>query len=365
MKTGQLVSFLGGVLDGACTAVPILLWSETGLGKSSIVHQVAAEHGLLVEELRLATQETGDLIGLPRSQRTVDGQGNERHETVWDPPSWFPFDLESRGVLFLDECNRAPREIRAGIFSLLDTNLDRRHLHTHEFPPGWHIIAAGNPPSDREQTDELATAFLARFAQFYVEWDVASWVEWFKSQASFHEILMQWVACGGLKNYGVRKHALEVLPNPRAVELLSILLSKNLVPAGHLHEIASGLLGSEAADELVLLVETYRLQVVQGAEILASYPSVRARFQSQSLEDATATAHNLLETFPTRSLSDIELENLRLCLEDATSEHRSLIISTLNKRKDGERMFQEIRRKSEQLGKWACETFPAGGARVS
>lgn len=141
--------------------VPVVLWGDRGVGKSSIVRQVAKELGIPYIDLRLATQEVSDLIGIPTVG--IDPTSGKK-KTYWARPEWFPGDDTPKGILFLDEMNRAPRDVTQATFQLV---LDKR-LHTHVLPPGWRIVAACNYFGSYD-VRELDEAMMSRFAHIDVE----------------------------------------------------------------------------------------------------------------------------------------------------------------------------------------------------
>lgn len=150
------------ILKALITAdVPAVLWGERGIGKSSIVRQIARELNIPYVDLRLATQEVSDLIGIP----TVDVDPvTKKRKTYWARPEWFPGEDQPSGILFLDEMNRAPRDVTQATFQLV---LDKR-LHTHVLPEGWHIVAACNYFGAYD-VRELDEAMMSRFAHIDVE----------------------------------------------------------------------------------------------------------------------------------------------------------------------------------------------------
>ena len=142
-------------LINANTAV--MLVGHHGVGKSQGVKQFCDENELGFVDLRLGTQDVGDILGL--ADFKVDDNG-ERIATKFMPPDWFPMDPNSRGLIFLDEINRARRDVLQAVFQLV---LDKR-IHTYELPKGWHVVAAMNPSTqDYIVTDLSDKAFLDRF----------------------------------------------------------------------------------------------------------------------------------------------------------------------------------------------------------
>jgi len=133
----------------------LMIWGDRGIGKSGIVRQVGEELGWPVIDLRLATQEVADLIGIPYEK---DGT------TRWAKPEWFPTEEQPHGILFLDEINRAQRDVVQAVFQLV---LDHK-LHTHVLPQGWTVVAAGNYFGSYD-VREMDEAMMSRFGHIDVE----------------------------------------------------------------------------------------------------------------------------------------------------------------------------------------------------
>jgi len=141
-----------------------LLWGERGIGKTALVHALADEVGRELRPLYLATQEPGDLIGLP----TRDGD-----RTTWALPDWWPKEGE-RVIIFLDEINRAPRYTLSAILPLLT----ERRLHGHPLPPDTWIVAAANPPNGVYHVTDFDSALVNRFVHLIITPDWDGWFQW-------------------------------------------------------------------------------------------------------------------------------------------------------------------------------------------
>src|SRR5690349_18105341 len=111
-----------------------MLWGPPGIGKSSIVAQTAAAHGIGLIDVRLSQLAPTDLRGLPVAESGV---------ARWYPPEFLPQD--GAGILFLDELNLAPPVMQGMAQQLI---LDRR-VGSYRVPEGWFIWAAGNRKEDR------------------------------------------------------------------------------------------------------------------------------------------------------------------------------------------------------------------------
>ena len=146
---------------------PVMLWGAPGVGKSQMVAQIAAGHGVPLIDIRLSQMEPSDLRGIPFK----DGDSVE-----WAIPAMLP-NAERHGqsgILFLDEITSAPPSVSAAAYQLI---LDRR-LGNYEVPTGWAIFAAGNRQGDRGVTYTMPAPLANRFSHFDVDINVDDWVAW-------------------------------------------------------------------------------------------------------------------------------------------------------------------------------------------
>lgn len=159
------------------------VWGHAGIGKSSIIKQYAKEKGYHFFPLYLGTQsDLGDILGLADFKRDANGTAIA---TTFAIPVWLRDTIDyceanpnSGAILFLDEFNRARRDILNGMFSLA---LDKT-FHTLKLPKNCHIIAAGNPPTDEYYTTDVnETALMARFVHIKLEPTIEEWVSYAKA----------------------------------------------------------------------------------------------------------------------------------------------------------------------------------------
>jgi hypothetical protein len=146
---------------------PVMLWGPPGVGKSQIVGQVAAGHGVEIVDIRLSQMEPSDLRGIPFKQdRKVE----------WAIPAMLP-DVEAHGeagILFLDEITSAPPSVSAAAYQLI---LDRR-LGDYRVPERWAIVAAGNRQGDRGVTYSMPAPLANRFSHYEVDVNLDDWAAW-------------------------------------------------------------------------------------------------------------------------------------------------------------------------------------------
>jgi AAA domain (dynein-related subfamily) len=146
---------------------PVMLWGPPGVGKSQMVAQIAAHHGVPVVDIRLSQMEPTDLRGIPfRVNDLVE----------WAVPAMLPSAARhgAAGILFLDELTSAAPTVSAAAYQLI---LDRR-LGEYRVPEGWAIFAAGNRQGDRGVTYSMPAPLANRFSHFEVETHLDDWVAW-------------------------------------------------------------------------------------------------------------------------------------------------------------------------------------------
>ncbi len=162
MRATNLITTITSLVE---QRVPTFLWGAPGIGKSSIVKQIAEDRGVGFIDLRLALMDPTDLKGIPFYDK-------ESHTALWAPPAFLPKSGE--GILFLDELNSAPPSVQASAYQLI---LDRK-VGEYELPNGWAIVAAGNREGDRGVTYRMPSPLANRFVHFEMEVDVGDWRLW-------------------------------------------------------------------------------------------------------------------------------------------------------------------------------------------
>ena len=272
------------VKQAALKKITPMLWGRAGIGKSEVVLEVCkeiakdfkieftTEYDLFDKEhfgmvdLRLGTQEVGDLIGIPRTNKVVLSCGKEAERTIWALPSWFPIDPDSKGIIFLDELNRGRLEVIQAIFQLV---LNRR-LHTHKLPEGWSIVSACNPSGDNYFVNELDEALLDRFVNLQFTPEIKEWIEFGKNTGHISLGITDFIekypqALG--TNYNALP--IEIKPTPRSWEMLTKMLDgleKDLWL-----EVASALIGTEFALSFINSLEKELDKPLRAEQILNEF----------------------------------------------------------------------------------------------
>ena len=135
-----------------------MLWGTRGVGKSSIVRQVAEHFDVPLVDLRLTTIEPVDIRGAIYADDT-------QQKTVWFPPEFLPTPDQAKGILFLDELTAADQRLQISAYSLI---LDRRVGH-YRLPDGWQVVAAGNAAYHGAVSHDMGTALADRMFHFNVQ----------------------------------------------------------------------------------------------------------------------------------------------------------------------------------------------------
>ena len=230
---------------------PILTRGRHGIGKSTLVYQLAKQMDLEVVERRASQMTEGDLLGLPKVTKGV---------TQWLAPEWLHTACEKPVILFLDEVDRATMEVRQGIFELCDS----RKIAGYTLHPDTLIFAAvnGGEHGAQYQVGEMDPAELDRYTVFDGEPSVEDWLTWAKDEV-----------CDEIWNFINQNHQhLEhredyepnkVYPSRRSWERLSKTLNglDKIEHSPVLYHLATGCVGFEAAIALNDFIKNYERQV--------------------------------------------------------------------------------------------------------
>ena len=230
---------------------PILTRGRHGIGKSTLVYQLAKQMDLEVVERRASQMTDGDLLGLPKGTKGV---------TQWLAPEWLHTACEKPVILFLDEVDRATMEVRQGIFELCDS----RKIAGYTLHPDTLIFAAvnGGEHGAQYQVGEMDPAELDRYTVFDVEPTVEDWLTWAKDEV-----------CDEIWNFINQNHQhLEhredyepnkVYPSRRSWERLSKTLNglDKIEHSPVLYHLATGFVGFEATIALNDFIKNYERQV--------------------------------------------------------------------------------------------------------
>ena len=207
----------------------VFIWGAPGIGKTEILHQVAKELEVAVEEWHLATIEPTDFRGVPKVENVMNSNDPKDERSVSKLPALFPTSDGKNGkggIMFFDELNRAPEMVLGASLSLA---LSGRHGQ-YELPPHWIVIAAGNRPDDipgRLIDDKI---LWNRFHHLNYKPEIEEWAEYSKTLPYMNPDLIEFLSKkdkDGRSIYGEYYHQLTPeksnpnWPSPRTWEMAS------------------------------------------------------------------------------------------------------------------------------------------------
>ena len=232
MKAKERSSSLESLIEAQ---IPVFVWGSPGIGKSSIVKEIAIQKGLEFVDLRLSLLDPTDLKGIPFFDQ-------ENNQAVWASPNFLPSSPDSKGILFLDEINTAPPSVQASAYQLV---LDRK-VGDYELPKGWSIVAAGNNESDRGVVYRMPPPLANRFVHLNMEVSFEDWKGWaYLSGIDASIIAFLHYDSSKLFEFDPSKNQ-KSFPTPRSWEYVDKILKSGVAPT-LLMDIVSGAVGSESA----------------------------------------------------------------------------------------------------------------------
>jgi MoxR-like ATPase len=205
MNPSSLKAYLNNLIAKKLQ-ISTMIWGPPGIGKSSIVSQIARENEIDFVDVRLSQLAPTDLRGLPVAEDGI---------SKWFPPEFLP--RSGKGILFLDELNMAPPAMQGVAQQLI---LDRC-VGSYTVPDGWYVWAAGNRKEDRAAVFDMPAPLANRFLHLEVESDFDS----FKAYALEKRLHEQIIAFLSFRSTLLHKIDPQqpAFPTPRSWEMASAL----------------------------------------------------------------------------------------------------------------------------------------------
>ncbi|MGM0419293.1 MAG: ATP-binding protein [Thermodesulfobacteriota bacterium] len=186
-----------------------------GIGKSSIVKQIAEEKNFFFIDTRLAFKENIDLGGYP-----VPDHKNQK--MIYYRPKFIPPETVPEGyngiVWFLDESNRAHPTVIQTLFQIITESRCGEHL----LPEKTNIILAGNLGEDDMTTitDFDDAALDGRLAIFHLKPKARDWLVW-AAHNNIHPAVIEYISLFPERLWDEK----DINPNPRGWHQASNALS--------------------------------------------------------------------------------------------------------------------------------------------
>ena len=192
--------------------VAISIEASAGIGKTSIIEQIANERNMGFVKLDLhQMEEPGDIIGYPVTEyecqikrRIIDKDGNAHIEVlprnVWvnakkleegpganmkfvqtgnsrmsyAKPAWVPEYNDNGTILFLDDYVRATPQL---LQACMDLILEQKYV-SWSLPKKTTIVLSNNPDDGNYNVNSLDEAQRTRFMNFNIAYDLGAWMSW-------------------------------------------------------------------------------------------------------------------------------------------------------------------------------------------
>lgn len=194
--------------------VPMLV-SKPGIGKTSIVEQIAVEDDYHLLTIPLASYDAGEIAGYPIL---------DKEEGVYSraKPFWLDTPTDKPVILFFDEISQAPTA-NVNVLAML---VNERKLGEHKLNDNVVIVCAGNQMQHRAGTNPLPSHFKDRVTFFEVMEDVVEFVAYGNSK-DLHPYIL-----GYLRNrptqLSVFDPAVDSCPSPRSWMRVDTILKMSL-----------------------------------------------------------------------------------------------------------------------------------------
>lgn len=189
--------------------VAINIVGERGLGKTSIIEQIAKERNMGYTKVALSQlEEIGDLIGFPckefeaqlfKAEKQADGTvkkvplklvwGNENAFKNLNPnmykftgntrmgyakPSWIPKYNENGNIVLLDDWTRCTPVF---VNAIMDLIKDQEYM-SWKLPEKTIVLLTSNPDNGSYNVSALDPAQEGRYVDFVMEFNIDDWAKW-------------------------------------------------------------------------------------------------------------------------------------------------------------------------------------------
>lgn len=167
MKASKLVDVLKTLI---AKQINVCVIGSPGLGKTSVVRQVAKDIGYDVIEKHLPTMLVED-FGIPY----IDANGTTFSYRM---PEWYPYEgkpnLAEKGILFFDDRNQANADIQKVLANIQQA----RTLHGVPLAKGWTVISTGNKSTDRAGANRILSHLSDREIAIEFDADLNDSCQW-------------------------------------------------------------------------------------------------------------------------------------------------------------------------------------------
>jgi len=253
---GNYKEVKGWIKDALELGLPVLLLGHPGVGKSTMIREIAEEFGMDVVELWLSLVKPTELCGF---WLTDEKTGKVRYCM----PNWVKTDEKGNPVPFLlfmmDDFNT--------VISLLHRDpvyqiVFEQRIGPVKFAKGTKIVVAGILLTDNTLAVPISSALINRFVQIILEPDVDCWLEWAR-KAGVSPEMRAYIKFKGLKalfDLPQDENDQNPFPTPRSITAADHVYQryKNEFSREELIGLVGGAIGLSAANEFINYVDLYK-----------------------------------------------------------------------------------------------------------
>jgi hypothetical protein len=289
----------------------VLMRASTGVGKSSIVADIAKEIELPLIDVRASIMSEGDVQGFP----DIEGM-KEKGIMTFCMPSWFVRACNEPVVLFLDEFNRGLPSVQQSFFQIvLDRQLGNdENGNPYNIHPETRIFAAVNHGNEYD-VNEMDPALLRRFWTVDLKPSKKDWLSWAKSKnvdTMITEFLKTRTSHLFVNLEKVKPG--NVFPTPASWARFDEVLKytgTNLLEdrdSFDIYKTAIGFVGQEAAVEFTDFVKKYEV-VVTPEDLLKSFANCEDKLKTMSNDRINSLIERLGEHSATNDWTVTQAKN--------------------------------------------------------
>ena len=304
------------VIDCIQAGLVPFLQSSPGMGKSSIMAEIANEFNLVMIDHRLSTSAPEDLSGLPQ---LADGKANFVPFSDLFPIAGTPQPAGKEGwMLFLDEFNSASKAVQAAAYKLiLDKMVGQHKLHERVV-----IVTAGNLASDKAITNPISTAMQSRVVHIEMEINHSEWLYDVALKQNYDARIIAFLAQFPSKLMDFRpEHNEKTFCCPRTWEFMNKLIKDKPVDDSKT-ALYGGTITSGVAVEFVQFTKVFG-NMISVAEILADPHGCR-----MPVDTATrwATIAHLMEKIEDKNFDKLAIYAGRFTMDFQVLFFRSVMV---------------------------------------
>ena len=186
--------------DSNLRPIAIGVEGEAGIGKTTLIEDIAKERGMTMCKVNLAQlEEIGDLVGMPMKECEVAWMENGQvKQTKWmpesqtknldlrlrltgrvrmsyAPPAWLPMEENTNGtIVFLDDYTRANSMFMQATMEIINT----ASYISWKLPKYTSIVLSSNPDDGQFSVTSLDNAQKTRFINFNLKLNIEDWAKW-------------------------------------------------------------------------------------------------------------------------------------------------------------------------------------------